>query len=131
MSDNKTEVQSIDGVRKYGDGFEGGLKVIKEVANYNKEYIQEVVEKATDLAAKKFIQKSGPDTVRFSTPFGISTRGSVDIDIKREVEFSVPGTDKKVKKSSISVRVKDPASAMGKSEIRKLANRLTDQFVNK
>ena len=131
MSNEKAKVYAIEGIREYGKDFEGGLKVLKEVANYNREYIQEAVERATELASDYFSEDPDLNGVKFSTPFGTSTRGSIGVDIKRETEYVVPGTDKKIKKSSIAVAVKDPASAMPKSEIRKLSDKLTEKFINK
>ena len=131
MSNNKSEVYHIDGIREYGKDFEGGIKALKNAAKYNKEYIQDAVEKATELASNHFRKDSSLDSIKFTTPFGTSSRGNIGVDIKREVEFSVPGTDKKVKKSSIAVNVKDPGSAMPKSEIRKLSDSLTKEFINK
>ena len=131
MSDNKSEVYEIDKIRKYGEGFEGGIGAIKKVADYNKEFVEDAVARATDIAATKFKADSKLNAVTFSTPYGTSSRGSIGVNINRAVNFSIPGSDKSITKSKVSVRVVDPASAMSKGSIRKLANKLTEQFVNK
>ena len=131
MSDNKSEVYEIDKIRKYGEGFEGGIGVIKKVADYNKEFVEDAVARATDIAATKFKADSKLNAVTFSTPYGTSSRGSINVGVKRRVKYGIPGSDKEITKSAVTVSVKDPGSAMGKKSIRNLANKLTEQFVNK
>ena len=131
MSDNKSVAFEIDKIQKYGEDFEGGVGAIKKVADYNKKYTEDAVARAADMAATKFKADPNLDAVTFSTPYGTSSRGSIGVNIRRRVKYGVPDSDKEITKSAITVRVKDPASGIGKKSIRDMANKLTEQFINK
>lgn len=111
-------------------------KTFKDVHDYKQEYLTEatktIAQEAEDIMKKdKNITK-----VIGEVPFSHLERGNATITVDREKTFTdrfsnEGGEPTEIKKSTVSLLVKDPAHKVTKSVISELQNKLTDTLLGK
>ncbi len=130
---SKFESTTVDGVLtlKYSDeeafknGTEIPFKTLKEVSEYQHEYI----EKATELAAneaKDAMEKDDKiNKVIVNYPYSTSKRGAIDVAVDRSKTFKSMTGGEDIVKSTVRVAVQDPITKVSKSRVKELESDLT------
>jgi hypothetical protein len=114
----------------YKKGSDIPFKTLKEVADYNSNYVKE----ATDFSVKeaeKILEKNKEiDTVSVKIPYSASARGYVNTLVEREKIVRIPGKEGGEKhKSAVKVIVKNPFESVSKPHLKELEEALTKKFV--
>lgn len=131
------EVSTVDGVSKftykdkdvYKNGTEIPFKVLKEVADYNNQFVNEAVELSAQLAKEHMKKEKNVTESIFDFGFSPSKRGKLTVDIHREKDVRNVKTGEVEKRSRIRVISKDPALKFSGSRLKELSKDLTDTLI--
>lgn len=116
----------------YFEGSDLPKKTLKDVADYNAKYLEEFANASTKIAEARMEKDSSINKVIVEAPFSVSKRGSVTNKVNREQEFHIPNSNgETMKKSTVTLIVKDPSLKVSKSKIKELETALTGKLLVK
>ena len=134
----KFEVSKADGVATvtYGDkeaffeGTEISKKVLKEVFDYENEYIAATNVVSAKQATELMKKDKGVNEVIVEFPFSPSARGKVNVIAQRSQTFRSPKDGSEVTKSTLRTVVKNPYLKMTKSKVQELTAAMTETLLS-
>lgn len=128
--EGSTAVLNYKDENVYKNGTDIPFKTLKEVADYNSNYLSQATEFSV-AEAKKVLEKDKTiDVVDIKIPYSVSKRGFINTLVEREKTVRIPGKDGgEKKKSAIKVIVKNPIDKFSKPRLHELEADLTAKFV--
>lgn len=105
-------------------------KTLEDVYKYTNKYIEEATSLAAEVAKDNMKKDKDVDKVIVKFPYSVSKRGFVDVVVHKEREYrnTITGNGEIIRKPSISVNVKDPATKVTKPKITALVDDLIKTF---
>jgi len=103
-------------------------ETLNEVFEYSSNFINSAATVASEIAIDKFNDNKEVSTLDLSVPYGPKGNGSVNVRVKREEEFRIPGSDKTVKRPDIRISVKEPNKNHKKKHINSLYGIMKDKL---
>lgn len=135
---SKFKTTKVDGVlsvvyddeNAFKDGTEIPFKTLKEVSDYQHQYVLDATTAAVDFAKEKMKKEKDikQSTVKF--PFSTSTKGKIEVVVDREKTFNnaLKGKGETVTRPAISVKVTNPAVTLPKPKIKSMVDDLIVAF---
>lgn len=114
----------------YKNGTDIPFKVLKQVGDYNAEYVREATELSFELSKEHGKKNKNVDKMIFNYPYSSSGRGNIAIEVLRNKEVRLPSTGELVTRSDMKVIVKDPNSKFPKATLKDLNKQLTEVLCN-
>lgn len=128
--EGSTAVLNYKDENVYKNGTDIPFKTLKEVADYNSNYLSQATEFSVAEAKKVLEKDKSIDTVDIKIPYSVSKRGFINTLVEREKTVRIPGKDGgEKKKSAIKVIVKNPIDKFSKPRLHELEADLTAKFV--
>jgi len=127
--ENGVATVTVGGENAYFDKSPIDKKVLKEVADYNEDYLKTVVETVKDQAKEIMLEDSNIEKVVGTAGYSVSKRGAINVNINKSHTY--PGLNGKpdVTKSVIKVDVKDPTKKVGTTLRKQWEQELTDALL--
>jgi len=100
-------------------------QTFKDVADHNAKYIETVMTAAKESATALMEKDKSVDKVFVQTPYTVSKRGALDVEIKRSHTYPGMNGAPAVTKSTMKVKVTDPFAKPVKSTLKGLESEMT------
>jgi hypothetical protein len=106
------------------------VKTLKEIEAFNKNYLENFAEVATNIATEQFTSDKEVEKIVATAPFTTNANGSTTLVTLRNVESRVPGSDATVSGPRVISQIKNPYSTVGKSFLRKMKTKVADKIAD-
>ena len=138
FDDGKFDVTKTNGVATvtYGDkeaffeGTEISKKVLKEVFDYENDYIMATNVESAKQATELMEKDKDINEVIVEFPFSPSARGKVNVIAQRSHTFRSPKDGSEVIKSTLRTVVKNPFQKLSKSKVQDLTKAMTETLLS-
>lgn len=128
--EGSTAVLNYTDKNVYKNGTDIPFKTLKEVADYNSDYVTKATEFSVEEAKKVLEKDKTIDMVTIKIPYTVSSRGAINTLVEREKTVRIPGKDGgEKKKTAIKVIVSNPIDKFSKPRLHELEAALTAKFV--
>ena len=138
FDEGKFDVTKTNGVATvtYGDkeaffeGTEISKKVLKEVFDYENDYIMATNISSAKQATELMEKDKDINEVIVEFPFSPSARGKVNVIAQRSQTFRSPKDGSEVIKSTLRTVVKNPFQKLSKSKVQDLTKAMTETLLS-
>ena len=138
FDEGKFDVTKTNGVATvtYGDkeaffeGTEISKKVLKEVFDYENDYIMATNVSSAKQATELMEKDKDINEVIVEFPFSPSARGKVNVIAQRSQTFRSPKDGSEVIKSTLRTVVKNPFQKLSKSKVQDLTKAMTETLLS-
>lgn len=110
----------------YKNGTDIPFKVLKEVGDYNAEYVREASQLSFELAKEHGKKHKDVNEIVFKYPYSSSGRGSIGVEVLRTKNVRIPSTGEVTTRSDMKIIVKDPNSKFPEATLKDFNKQLTE-----